>query len=99
MHLLNEALRRHDETHQIETPNVETGMYVQFKLPHTVNVDRMQKRLAKRHVLITPGNHFYLSDYLAREKFLRISVARAASDQIEDGVREIVEEVERETRR
>jgi len=38
----------------------------------------------------------YLSDYRTRERFIHISISRARSDQTDEGVRVIVEEVKRE---
>ncbi|MFC5403324.1 PLP-dependent aminotransferase family protein [Cohnella soli] len=95
MMTLNEALGACDDEGIIEAADVREGVYIQFKLPRTVNLDRMTKQLAERGVLVVPGKEFYLSDYGDWDKFLRISVSRAKKDRIEEGVRAIVEEAKR----
>ena len=92
---LNEAVERHNDAGLIEISSVSSGIYVQFKLPQTVNLERLIKRLAARNVSVVSGKGFYLSGYLEREKFLRISISRAQPEQIEEGVMVIVEEVRR----
>jgi DNA-binding transcriptional MocR family regulator len=92
---LNEALERQGDAGLIEAGTVCAGVYVHFKLPRTINLERLTKRLAARKVNVVPGKAFYLSDYLEREKFLRISISRARVEQIEAGVRAIVEELKR----
>ncbi|MVO98050.1 PLP-dependent aminotransferase family protein [Paenibacillus lutrae] len=91
--VLNEAVERYNEKGMIGVSNVNSGMYVQFKLPQTVNLERLIKRLAARNIRVVSGKRFYLTSYLKREKFLRISVSRAQPAQIDDGVRAIFEEV------
>ncbi|MNS58933.1 hypothetical protein D3C72_918730 [compost metagenome] len=71
---------------------------MQFKLPQRVNMERLIKRLEKRNVSVVSGKGFYLSGYLEREKFVRISISRAQLEQIDEGVRIIAEEVRRESR-
>ncbi len=69
---------------------------MQFKLPEKVNLERLIKRLAAKDILVFSGKPCYLSDYMEREKFLWISISRAQPEQIDEGVREIIEEVRRE---
>ncbi|NEW07732.1 PLP-dependent aminotransferase family protein [Paenibacillus sp. SYP-B3998] len=95
---LNEAVERHNSAGTLEVASVSSGVYVQFKLPRTVNLDRLTKRLAARDVNVVSSKPFYLLDYPEREKFLRISISRAQSAQIDDGVKAIVEEVTRGSR-
>lgn len=92
---LNEAVRHYNNDGLIEVSVVSAGVYVQFKLPQTINLDRLIKRLAARNVSVVSGKDFYLPDYLEREKFLRISISRAQPEQIDEGVKAIVEEVKR----
>ena len=61
-------------------------------------MERLLKRLTARNVVAVPGKRFYLSDYMQKEKFLRISISRAQPEQIEEGVKAIIEEVKREVR-
>ncbi|GJM73333.1 hypothetical protein HMSSN036_55490 [Paenibacillus macerans] len=89
---LSEAVRRHAEAGQAEVPDVNSGIFAQLRLPREVNLERLTERLAARNILVSPGKAFYLADYLAREKFLRISVSRVPLAQIDPGVRAIVEE-------
>ncbi|MNC69211.1 hypothetical protein D3C75_1198810 [compost metagenome] len=63
-----------------------------MKLPQTVNLEQLEKRLYKRKIRAVSGKGFYLSGYLEREKFLRISISRARPEQIATGVAAIVEE-------
>ncbi|CAM4385345.1 PLP-dependent aminotransferase family protein [Paenibacillus macerans] len=89
---LSEAVRRHAEAGQAEVPDVNSGIFAQLRLPREVNLERLTERLAARNIRVSPGKAFYLADYLAREKFLRISVSRVPLAQIDPGVRAIVEE-------
>ncbi|RKP58111.1 PLP-dependent aminotransferase family protein [Cohnella endophytica] len=92
---LNVALQRYNSGGLIEVSKVNSGIYVQLKLPLTVNLERLTQRLAARNIHVVPGKPFYLPDYLEREKFLRISISRTRLDQIDEGVKAIVEEVGR----
>jgi DNA-binding transcriptional MocR family regulator len=95
---LNKAVERYNDAGLIEVSGVSSGVYMQFKLPRTVNMERLTKRLAARNVSVVSGKGFYLSDYPEREKFLRISISRAQPEQIDEGVKAIVEEVKRGSR-
>lgn len=95
---LNEALLKFSDPELIEASRVDSGFYLQLKLPQKVNLARLTKRLAARDVIVVPGKSFYLSDYRDKEKFLRLSVSRARPERIEEGVKAIVEEVRRETK-
>lgn len=90
-----EALGRHNTEGIIEASADSSGIYIQFKLPLTVNLERLVKRLAERKIQVVPGNGFYLPGYQARDKFLRISISRAGLTQIDEGIRVIVQEVKR----
>jgi DNA-binding transcriptional MocR family regulator len=90
-----EALRRYNTEGLIEASADSSGVYMQFKLPVTVNLERLVKRLGERKICVVSGNGFYLSDYRTRDKFIRISISRAGLDQIDEGIRGIVQEVKR----
>lgn len=90
---LHEALRKQDPEHWIEAPSASSGLYTHFRLPRTVNLERLVRRLAERKVAVTSGKPYYLSDCRDRDKFLRISVSRADPNRIEEGIRAIVEEI------
>lgn len=75
---------------------MSSGLYVPFKLPKKANLERLVERLAAKKILVVSSKRFYLSDYREQEKFLRISIARAQPERIEEGVREIIGEVSRE---
>ncbi|MEK4518853.1 PLP-dependent aminotransferase family protein [Paenibacillus sp. FSL H8-0122] len=90
-----EALARHNTDGFIEASADSSGIYIQFKLPLTVNLERLVKRLAGRQIRVVPGNGFYLPGYQTRDKFLRISISRAGLTQIDEGIRAIVQEVKR----
>lgn len=96
MQSLNAAVQRYEGTGLIEAVPGDGGIYKLFKLPQTVNLERLIRRLQDRNIHVVSGKLFYLSDYLIREKFIRISISRARLDQIEEGVRAIVEEVKRD---
>ncbi|MNI08421.1 putative HTH-type transcriptional regulator YdcR [compost metagenome] len=98
IHALNKSIQRHNDDDLIEVSKVNSGVYMQFKLPQRVNMERLIKRLEKRNVSVVSGKGFYLSGYLEREKFVRISISRAQLEQIDEGVRIIAEEVRRESR-
>lgn len=93
---VNEAFRRHNSEGRVTLSGVDSGVYMQLKLPLTVNLDRLMKRLAARNVKVVTGRPFYLTNWLEREKFLRISISRVRPENIEEGVRVIMEEVRRE---
>lgn len=93
--ILNEAVRRYNDEGWIETANITSGVYMPFRLPQTVNMERLMKRLAARNIQLESGKGFYLSDYLEREKFLRISISRAQPERIDEGIKAIIEEVKR----
>lgn len=95
---LNESVKRYNEPGLLEVPDIRSGIYTPFKLKQTVNVDRLLKRLAERGVSVVPGKGFYLSHYLEREKFLRISISQTRPEQIEEGVKIIVDEVRKGSR-
>ncbi|MGZ7446124.1 PLP-dependent aminotransferase family protein [Paenibacillus sp. TH7-28] len=95
IHTLLEAVRRHAETGLVQVPDVSSGMFAQLRLPQQVNLERLTEWLAARNILVLPSKAFYLADYLAREKFLRISVSRVPLAQIDTGVKAIVEEAAR----
>lgn len=90
-----EVLGRHNTEGLIEASADSSGIYIQFKLPLTVNLERLVKRLAGRKIRVVPGNGFYLPGYQARDKFLRISISRAGLTQIDEGILAIVQEVKR----
>jgi DNA-binding transcriptional MocR family regulator len=93
--ILNEAVERYNQGGFIEVSAVSSGVYMQFKLPRSVNLDRLLQRLTARKISVVSGKGFYLSDYKEQEKFLRISISRAQPEQIAEGVKAIIEEVGR----
>ncbi len=95
MHALNEAVEHYNGEGLIRVSDVSSGVYMQFKLPQTINLERLMKRLSERNVNVVSGKGFYLPNYLVREKFLRISIARVQSKHIDEGVKAIFEEVKR----
>lgn len=96
MQALNAAVQRYEGAGWIEAVPGDGGIYKLFKLPQTVNLERLIRRLKERNIHVVSGKLFYLSNNLMREKFIRISISRARLDQIEEGVQAIVEEVKRE---
>ncbi|WP_127495892.1 aminotransferase-like domain-containing protein [Paenibacillus glycanilyticus] len=95
---LNESVNRHNEPGLMEVPDIRSGIYTHFKLRQTVNVEQLLRRLAERNVSVVSGKGFYLSNYLDKEKFLRISISQTGAEQIEEGVRIITEEVRKGSR-
>lgn len=91
--ILNKAVERYNQTGYIQTPAATSGVYTQFKLPRTVNLERLVHSLNARNIQVVAGKGFYLSSYREQEKFLRISISRAQPDQIDQGVKSIIEEV------
>ncbi|MCQ6560581.1 aminotransferase-like domain-containing protein [Paenibacillus mendelii] len=90
---LNEAVERYNDAGSIGVTCINSGIYVPFMLPKTVNLDSLTKRLAMRNVSVVSGKRFYLTDYRERDKFLRISISRAQPEQIDMGVKAIIDEV------
>ncbi|GGF90117.1 GntR family transcriptional regulator [Paenibacillus albidus] len=93
MMAFNEALKRYNEAGLIAAPQITSGIYIPLLLPQTVNLEQLLKRLEQRNIRVVSGKGFYLSDYLEREKFLKISISRARPGQIDAGVKAIVQEV------
>jgi DNA-binding transcriptional MocR family regulator len=98
MKALNEAVEKYNDQRVIEAFDISSGIYMPLKLKPTVNTDRLTKRLAGRGIKVVTGKAFYLSSYLEREKFLRISVSQTKPERIHEGVRAIIEEVGKVTR-
>lgn len=98
MRALQGALERYNEAGLVEAAGIGSGIYTPFKLKPTVNMDRLVRRLAERDISVVPGKAFYLSGYLEREKFLRISISQTGPEQIAEGVKAIIEEAGRESR-
>lgn len=90
---LNKAVERYNQAGYVQTSAVTSGVYMQFKLPRTVNLERLVQCLSARNIQVVAGKGFYLSGYRKQEKFLRISISRAQLDQIDGGVKAIIEEV------
>ena len=90
---LMESVKRHNEAGLLEVPEITSGIYTPFMLQPTVNLERLVNRLAARKITVVSGKAFYLSDYKEREKFLRVSISQTGAEQIEEGVKAIVEEV------
>ncbi|KOS01546.1 aminotransferase class I/II-fold pyridoxal phosphate-dependent enzyme, partial [Paenibacillus polymyxa] len=90
---LNKAVERYNQAGYVQTSAVTSGVYMQFKLPRTVNLERLVQCLSARNIQVVAGKGFYLSGYREQEKFLRISISRAQLDQIDAGVKAIIEEV------
>ncbi|WP_410770288.1 PLP-dependent aminotransferase family protein [Fontibacillus sp. BL9] len=98
MQALKESVELYNEPGLLEVPDISSGIYTHFKLKSTVNIERLLKRLAERNISAVPGKGFYLSSYLEREKFLRISVSQTQPGRIAEGVKVIIDEVRREIR-
>lgn len=92
---LKESVDRHNKPGVLEVPGISSGIYTPFKLKTTVNMEHLIKRLAERNISVTSGKAFYLKDYREREKFLRISISQTPPEQIDEGIKAIVEEVRR----
>lgn len=95
---LNEALRRHNAEGLLQVPDIRSGVFVPLKVPRTVNLERVVRRLAAKQIRVVLGKATYLKLYREWEKFLRISISRVQLEQIEEGIRHIVEEVRREVK-
>ncbi|KHF34770.1 putative HTH-type transcriptional regulator YdcR [Paenibacillus sp. P1XP2] len=91
----NEAIQRHNKDGVIEAAHVASGIYIQLKVPHTVNLERLVARLEDRGIKVISGKKHYLSHFRTREKFIRISISRARLEQIDEGIRAIIEEINR----
>lgn len=96
MRALKEAVERYDKPGLVEVSDISSGIYMPFQLKPTVNIERLLKRLAERKISVVSGKGFYLANYLAREKFLRISISQTQPEQIDEGVKAIIDEIERE---
>lgn len=93
IHAFYEAVSDCNSDNVLEAPQGASGVYLHLKVPRTTNLDRLVTRLARKGIMLMHGGGFYLSDYLDREKFLRISISRTTPEQIVIGVKAIVEEI------
>ncbi len=93
--ILQDAVKRYNGAGLLESADVRSGVFTHFKVPLAVNLERVVDRLKERKILVAGGKLFYLSDYLQREKFMRISISRAQPEQIHEGVKAVIEEVKR----
>ncbi|MBH5318348.1 PLP-dependent aminotransferase family protein [Paenibacillus sp. GSMTC-2017] len=93
--ILNDAVNRYNKEGVIEISQIKSGIYVQFKLPIKVNLERLMKRLKEKNITVRTGKDFYLTEYLERQKFVRVSISQAQPEQIELGIKTIIEEVKR----
>ena len=93
MQSLKDSVKRYNEQGLLEVSGASAGIYTPFKLKNTVNADRLVKRLAERNISVVSGQAFYLRGYLEREKFLRISISQSGPEQIDQGVKAIMEEL------
>ncbi|MFS0725236.1 PLP-dependent aminotransferase family protein [Paenibacillus sp. 1P07SE] len=98
MQALNEAVERYNTAGLVETSEVSSGIFIQFKVQQSVNMDQLIKRLSARGVRVVAGQTSYLTGYREREKFLRISISQTSPDRIVEGVRVVLEEVARGSR-
>ncbi|RJE86307.1 PLP-dependent aminotransferase family protein [Paenibacillus sp. 1011MAR3C5] len=98
MRALNESVERYNVQGLIEVPPIRSGIYTHFKLKPRVNIERLLKRLAGRKISVVSGKGFYLLNYLEREKFLRISISQTQPEQIDEGVKVIIEEIGKESK-
>ena len=98
MRALNESVERYNVQGLAEVPDIRSGIYTHFRLKPTVNIERLLKRLAGRNISVVSGKGFYLSNYLEREKFLRISISQTQPEQIEEGVKVIMEEIGKQSK-
>ncbi|TVX93643.1 PLP-dependent aminotransferase family protein [Paenibacillus agilis] len=95
MQALHATVKHYNEKGLVQLADTHSSMYTQFKLPLTINMDQLIKRLASKHITVAPGNPFYLSSWLKREKFLRMSVSRTPLEHIDQGIKGIMEEIQR----
>lgn len=95
---LKEAVKRYNHAGLLKVSGGSSGIFMQIVLPQTVNIESLMKRLVARKINVVSGRGFYLTSYLERDKFLRISVSRARLEQIDEAVKGIAEEAGRSGR-
>lgn len=95
---LNEAVKRYNHAGLLKVSGGSGSVFMQVVVPQTVNIESLMKRLAARKINVVSGRGFYLTSYLERDKFLRISVSRARLEQIDEAVKGIAEEAGRSGR-
>ncbi|OXM16957.1 PLP-dependent aminotransferase family protein [Paenibacillus herberti] len=88
---MNEAVLEHHASGVLQHSSSGSGIYIALGLPQTVNLERLTARLEASGIEARSGKDFYLRSWLERDKFLRLSISRANSSQIQNGVRAIVE--------
>lgn len=93
MQALHKSLSPYSRSGLVVAPDIKSGIYTHIKLGPTVNLERLIKHLAKRGIRVVSSKDFYLTNYLNRDKFLRISISQAEPEQIDSGIQGILEAV------
>ncbi|MCM3747070.1 PLP-dependent aminotransferase family protein [Paenibacillus pasadenensis] len=91
MNDMNEAVKAIHQSGELRLPSSGSGIYIALRLPQAVNLDRLEARLAAQGIKVRTGPDFYLAGWLERDKFLRLSISRTGTEQIQNGVRRIAE--------
>ncbi|EIW17328.1 MULTISPECIES: PLP-dependent aminotransferase family protein [Pelosinus] len=72
------------EEYDVQYSGGESGFYAYLKLPHYINEGRFIADLQKHHVLVTPGNLYFLQNSYG-EKGVRLSISRTNTHEIQHG--------------
>lgn len=99
MKTLNEALAYYNDVDEVEPVMVQSGVYMHLKLPRRIPIETLIRKLAARNVIAVPSEGFYLREAPERDKFLRLSISRVPSEQMDIGVRAIIEEIKQSLHR
>ncbi|MFJ5772110.1 PLP-dependent aminotransferase family protein [Psychrobacillus sp. NPDC093180] len=88
---LGNVLRTYFSDYQF---NDNHQMHTVIKLPKQINMNKLHRELAKRHVLVDDYKRNYLTGYKQNHKFLKINTTSIPEDRIDEGIQFILEAIE-----
>jgi len=91
MGFLGEFFRGLD-TQGIEFYIPETGFFMWIKLPNSINVNMLAKRLEEKNIYISPAKKFFIGNTSVENSF-RICISKLTKDKIKIGMQMLFEEI------
>lgn len=77
---------------EVELTIPETGFFVWVKLPNSMNISILEKRLKGKNVFISPAGYFFIANNRSENAF-RICISKLTKDQIKIGIAIIFDEI------
>lgn len=93
MECLRECLKTID-TSDMELFIPETGFFVWIRLPKSISINMLIKRLEEKNIYVSPGREFFIGNN-SNENSLRICISKLAEDKIKTGIQVLFNEIQR----